>query len=221
MEEELDKLLLIQLREIATMYEVPGRSGLRKSELIDLLAENVSKTKLRKEIQERQYTRQRSRSPGSPVKVPKNVIDRDLYIKIRNKVKNRVKVWPSAYASGQVVKAYKDAGGRYRGKKPSADKAPLDRWYTEKWVNVCKPKTGGGYEKCGRKQSKIKDYPYCRPSVRVNAKTPTTVGEIKSKYGKQKLEELCKKKRNQALPKGGKARRISPKETRRTKKSRR
>jgi len=217
MEEELDELLLTQLGEIARIYEVPGRSGLRKAELIDLLLDNISKANLRNEIRERQHVRRRSRSPGSPAKVPKNVVDKELYIKVRNKVKNRVKVWPSAYASGQVVREYKKAGGKYRGKKPSADEAPLDRWYKEKWVNVCKPKKGGGYAPCGRKQSKIKDYPYCRPSVRVSAKTPTTVGEIKRQHGKQKLEELCKKKRKQALPKGGRARRISPKETRRTK----
>lgn len=146
-------------------------------------------------------------------KVPSNVLDPDLYIKARNKVKRRVKVWPSAYASGQVVSEYKKAGGRYRGKKGSKDSAPLDRWYKEKWVNVCKPK-GRGYEPCGREKSKIRDYPYCRPSVRVTKATPVTVGELKKKYGKKKLDELCKKKRKEALPKKGKAKRIRPKETR-------
>lgn len=145
--------------------------------------------------------------------VPANVVDKDLYIKVRNKVKKRVKVWPSAYASGQVVKEYKSAGGRYKGTKGSKDSAPLDRWYKEKWVNVCEPK-GKGYAPCGRSQSKIKDYPYCRPSVRVSSATPMTVGELKKKYGPKKLEELCKRKRSQALPKQGRARQLESKETR-------
>ena len=43
--------------------------------------------------------------------VPTN---KTLYNRVRNKVKNRVKVWPSAYASGQVVSEYKRAGGGYK-----------------------------------------------------------------------------------------------------------
>lgn len=149
-------------------------------------------------------------SSKSGERVPANVIDKELYIKARNKVKKRVKVWPSAYASGQVVSEYRRSGGRYHGKKEST---PLDRWYKEKWVNVCgkTPLT-----QCGRAQSKISDYPYCRPSVRVNSLTPMTVSEIKKKYGKQKLVDLCKKKRAEALPQKGLAQRIRPKETRKT-----
>lgn len=123
--------------------------------------------------------------------VPANVMDPELYIKVRNRVKKRVKAWPSAYASGQVVTEYKKAGGRYRGQKTSA---PLDRWYKEKWVNVCRPR-GRGYETCGRAKSSVKNYPYCRPSVRVNSQTPMTVGEIKKKYGQKKLDEMCKRKK--------------------------
>ncbi len=38
----------------------------------------------------------------------------------------------------------------------------------EKWINVCKlPKKVS----CGRKKSDMKNYPYCRPSVRINSKT--------------------------------------------------
>jgi hypothetical protein len=141
---------------------------------------------------------------GKAIKVPDNVENKKLYREVVQKVKQRVKVWPSAYASGQVVSEYKKEGGKYKGEQNSS----LGRWYKEKWVNVCKPK-GGGYEKCGRSKSKIKDYPYCRPSVRVNSKTPMTVAELKEKYGKEKLENMCKKKRKQGLPKGGKPTRIT------------
>ena len=35
-----------------------------------------------------------------------------------------------------------------------------------------------------------------------------TVSEIKKKYGKEKLDKLCKKKRSRGLPKEGEAQRI-------------
>lgn len=127
--------------------------------------------------------------------VPNKVVDKDLYIKAKETVKKRVKVWPSAYASGQLQTEYKRMGGKYKGEK----EGKLDRWYREKWVNVCKPKKGG-YEPCGRSESKPKDYPYCRPSKRVNSKTPKTVGEFK----KSELEKMCEKKRKQGKPKSKK-----------------
>jgi hypothetical protein len=46
-------------------------------------------------------------------------IDKELYKKVKRMVKKRSKVWPSAYASGQLVQEYKRRGGRYRGKKKS------------------------------------------------------------------------------------------------------
>lgn len=51
-----------------------------------------------------------SRTTGSRRSVPKN---KKLYAAAIRYVKSRVKVWPSAYASGQVVKRYKRMGGTY------------------------------------------------------------------------------------------------------------
>jgi hypothetical protein len=48
--------------------------------------------------------------------VPTN---KKLYSKIKSRVKSKFKVWPSAYASAAVVKAYKAAGGGYRNVKES------------------------------------------------------------------------------------------------------
>ena len=45
--------------------------------------------------------------------IPKNVANKKLYSSVRAMVKRRVKVWPSAYASGQVVQEYKRRGGKY------------------------------------------------------------------------------------------------------------
>ena len=60
----------------------------------------------------------------------------------------------------------------------------LKRWFKEKWVDV---KTG---EPCGRKKGEGRPYPACRPSVKVDKKTPKTTGEMtkgeKEKFKKEK-----------------------------------
>lgn len=38
-----------------------------------------------------------------------------LYARAKAIVKKRVKKWPSAYASGQLVIQYKKMGGKYKG----------------------------------------------------------------------------------------------------------
>ena len=112
-------------------------------------------------------------------------VNKNLYNRLKQKIKARSKVWPSAYASGQLVRAYKSKGGKYKCSFGS-----LDRWFKEKWVNVCKPK-GSGYAVCGRSKSSRKGYPYCRPLKRINSQTPKTVGEI----GKAKIKKMCSTKR--------------------------
>ena len=57
-------------------------------------------------------------------KVPDNVVDKALYRKIKAQVKRKFLSkpngkWPSAYGSMALVRAYKKAGGRYKGKKSS------------------------------------------------------------------------------------------------------
>ena len=46
--------------------------------------------------------------------VPTN---KKLYSSIKSRIKKKYKVWPSAYASGALVKAYKAAGGGFRNIK--------------------------------------------------------------------------------------------------------
>lgn len=52
--------------------------------------------------------------------VPTN---KKLYNSVKSRIKKKYKVWPSAYASGAVVKAYKAAGGGYRNVKESLKNA--------------------------------------------------------------------------------------------------
>jgi hypothetical protein len=49
--------------------------------------------------------------------------DKKLYASVKSRIKRKYKVWPSAYASAAVVKAYKAAGGGYRNVKESLNNA--------------------------------------------------------------------------------------------------
>lgn len=90
-------------------------------------------------------------------------LDPDLYERATRQVKARVRRWPSAYASGLVVQAYKAAGGQYGGCGRSD--AGLTRWFRERWVDVCRPRL----PPCGRpaagatERAYRRAYPKCRP----------------------------------------------------------
>jgi hypothetical protein len=129
-------------------------------------------------------------------------IDKILYENAKNVIKKRVSVWPSAYASGQVVALYKKWGGKYKGSKQNSTN--LSRWHKEDWRNVCEQSTNGQYEKCGRIKSTQLNYPYCRPRNRISSKTPKTIREI----GSNKIKEMCKRKRNSVNRSNGKQTRI-------------
>jgi hypothetical protein len=113
-----------------------------------------------------------------------------LYNKVKAEAKRKFKVWPSAYASGWLVQEYKRRGGTYSGKKPK--NTGLDRWYKEKWVNVCTSPP----RRCGRSgnislSNWKKKYPYCRPSKRISSGTPKTYSELSN----AEIQRRCKKKR--------------------------
>lgn len=46
-------------------------------------------------------------------------------------------------------------------RKPSGG---LTKWFKEKWVDISRPKKGGGYMPCGRKKASGKKYPKCVPA---------------------------------------------------------
>ena len=105
-------------------------------------------------------------------------INTKLYNRIKSMVKRRSKRWPSAYASGQLVRAYKQKGGKYR----CSNFGSLDQWFKEKWVDTCTGKP------CGRKKGSSRKYPYCRPSVRINKQTPVTIKEL----SQSEIKRRCK-----------------------------
>lgn len=100
-------------------------------------------------------------------------LDKDLYAAVVDEAKARFAVWPSAYASGWVVKTYKARGGRYGGGAGGDRKTRtgLTKWFGEEWVDLSRPIHKGGelvgYEPCGRKRTDAPfdaaHYPKCRP----------------------------------------------------------
>ena len=112
--------------------------------------------------------------------VPVNI---KLYNRVKSIVKRRVKRWPSAYASGQLVRMYKKKGGKYHCSKfGQFSFGSLDRWFKEKWIDVCTGKP------CGRKKVGDKrKYPYCRPSRRVSSQTPRTSKQL----SKAEIKRRC------------------------------
>lgn len=114
--------------------------------------------------------------------------NKKLYEKVVAEAKLKFRVWPSAYASGWVVRRYKELGGTYKQEKNKPETAPLARWYKEEWIDVCQlPKI----VPCGRTRSDWKDYPYCRPLKRITKETPTTAREL----SKEQIRKRCAKKK--------------------------
>ena len=128
--------------------------------------------------------KQSKKSTGS--KIPDNVVNKALYSRIKAKIRrdvNKKKRRWGAYDSGRLVREYKAKGGKYRGGK---GKTNLGRWYKEKWVDACAwPKR----KSCGRKtKEKIA---YCRPSKKVDSKTPKLVQSL----SKSQIKSRCAKKK--------------------------
>jgi hypothetical protein len=134
-------------------------------------------------------------------------VNKKLYENVKAEAKKKFNVWPSAYASGWLVKTYKARGGTYKEQedersvntvKKQSQKS-LARWYDEKWVDVCRYLETGKLASCGRRStrqsatstSRDEKYPYCRPSIRISDKTPKTLDEI----SRVELERRCRVKR--------------------------
>ena len=126
--------------------------------------------------------------------------DMKTYNKVKARAKKKFKVWPSAYASGWLVKEYKRVMKK-KGKKPYHGKKTtggIARWFKEKWINVCKlpKKVPCGRPKTGMREWK-KNYPYCRPSRRVGKGTP----KIASSLSKAEIKRRCSRKRKNPMKK--------------------
>ena len=127
--------------------------------------------------------------------------------------KNKFKVYPSAYANGYAVQVCKGTKPDLNGMtindfnnfiKPVASN--LERWYQEKWVNVCQHNDQGNYIPCGRKTAELnrQDYPYCRPVNKLPGTKVLTVGQLSD----AQLKQMCHKKRQLKPANNGKPSRV-------------
>jgi hypothetical protein len=51
----------------------------------------------------------------------------------------------------------------------------LTEWFGEKWVDISRPKKGGGFEPCGRNDAKTGKYPKCVPASKASRMTPEQI----------------------------------------------
>ena len=51
----------------------------------------------------------------------------------------------------------------------------LTEWFREKWVDLSRPKAGGGYQECGRSDASSGKYPKCVPAARAARMTPEQI----------------------------------------------
>jgi hypothetical protein len=51
----------------------------------------------------------------------------------------------------------------------------LKEWFKEKWVDISRPKAGGGFEPCGRADASSGKYPKCVPASRAARMTPEQI----------------------------------------------
>jgi hypothetical protein len=102
--------------------------------------------------------------------------------KIHNPIDYFLERW-SEYLSDDFLKTavYKDSG--------------LGRWFKEKWVDISRKDKSGKYAPCGRSDAKPGKYPKCRPSKRVNKKTPQTTKEMTAKEKKSAISQKRRKQR--------------------------
>ena len=127
--------------------------------------------------------------------IPDNVVNKKLYASIKSKIKKSTigRRW-GAYDSGRLVREYKAKGGKYKGGKGKGGKGKcgkgnsnLGRWYKEKWVDACaRPR---------RKSCSNKSITYCRPSKKVDAKTPKLVQQ----FTRAQLKARCAKKKKNPM----------------------
>jgi len=117
-------------------------------------------------------------------KIPENVINKSLYKKAK-KIADETYKRPSAYKSMFIVKKYQELGGKYTKKTKG-----LSRWRDEKWVSL-KDYLDGKTIPCG--DDEIGNNA-CRPTKRIDSKTPITIQEVIKKFGKAKVRQIVNKK---------------------------
>jgi hypothetical protein len=113
-------------------------------------------------------------------KTPDKIIDKELYITVRKFIKI---MYPkhSIYRSMKIIKLYKELGGKIKENYESG----INKWLDEEWIVVYPLLKYNKKVKCG--DSNFVDNSACRPSIRINDKTPITINELLQKFSKDKI----------------------------------
>ena len=114
------------------------------------------------------------------------ILDPKLYAQSKRRINEIYGTSTSAYRSMAIVKDYKKHGGRYtpriKGKAQGVSK-----WLLEKWVVVI-DFLNGKSTTCGTVKRRRHA---CRPSVKVDRKTPVTIQEVIQTHGRRKVASLA------------------------------
>ena len=68
----------------------------------------------------------------------------------------------------------------------------LTKWFGEKWVDISRPKKGGGYAPCGRRRAGKGGYPKCVPAAKA------------ARMSKAQIKSAVRRKRAKKQGVGGK-----------------
>jgi len=120
---------------------------------------------------------------------PAGVLKPKLWREAREAVKSRYKTWPSALASAQIAKEYKEMGGTFSERRK--ENVGLNRWFQEEWVQVTPYVTKGKKVPCGADETSKA----CRPLHRKSKNTPPTLTESIEHLGAEKVLRLAREKR--------------------------
>jgi len=115
-------------------------------------------------------------------------LDKDIYARAKKEVDGRHKKH-SAYKSMDLVKTYKRMGGRI---DKSKKKGGTDKWNKEQWKNLTGVALGkmsiADAPKCGNKYKGQKEPSICRPTKKIDEKTPVLAQSYSRSQLKKALE---------------------------------
>ena len=62
----------------------------------------------------------------------------------------------------------------------------LKKWFKQNWVDISRPKKGGGYQKCGRPKAGKGKYPKCVPAAKASRMTKKQIRSAVSRKRSKK-----------------------------------
>ena len=135
---------------------------------------------------------------------PEDVKYPDLYRQAQQEARQRFRVYPSAYANGWMVQRYQRLSQERHGNNGyTARQKDLGEWFRQNWVDISRPKPGGGFEPCGRATEGMseadyrREYPKCLPAARA------------AQLSDDERQRLIGRKRREGLPEGGRPQQTS------------